>query len=216
MRCILLVCAASTSAQYAAAAAAGIDAADVTYRAAGKIAVERNLSAVLGDFSATVLDFGAKASCFCGLHDKPYEPSCCPVDDTPAFTAAIAASSSVLVPPGVYRIDGTIHLGGNKHLTLAGGASLLRTNLTACTDPVVVISGWFNTLVGRGRIQTANAAPRGVVAIGPPANPYSHVSNNEWNRLEGITIQGPGTSWSYATPARPEQNPRPALCSVHS
>ena len=57
------------------------------------------------------------------------------------------------MPPGAYRIDGTIELVGST-LRLAARASLLRTNLTASVEPVVRLSNWFGSLVGHGSVET--------------------------------------------------------------
>jgi hypothetical protein len=185
-----------------AVSAATIDAANVSYRAVGASAVERNVSGVLDD-TVSVLDFGATRSCLCGQKHPPLPISatCCPVDDTAAFASALASSSSVFVPPGNYRIDGTVEIPGNAELKLDGGVTLMRTNLSVSTDPVVVLSGWFGALVGNGHVTTVNAAPNGVVAIGPVTQ--TRLYNTEWNRVEGVRITGPGVSWSTEHPNEP-------------
>ena len=177
-----------------------IDASSVTYRAPGMAAAERNVSGALSDM-ISVLDFGAKGSCLCEQLNKPMSASCCPDDDTAAFTAAIAASSSVIVPPGSYRIDSTVHIAGGTRLSLSGGASLMRTNLSSSSEPVVLLSGWYGCLTGSGQITTVNPAPAGVVKIGPAT--ATRLYNVESNVVEGISIRGPGVSWSYAEPDKP-------------
>ncbi len=177
-----------------------IDASSVTYRAPGKAAQERNVSAALSD-KVSVLDFGAQANCLCQRLKLPMDALCCPDDDTAAFTAALAAAASVFVPPGSYRIDSTIHISGSTRLSLSGGASLLRTNLSASHEPVVLLSGWYGALGGSGHVTTMNPAPRGVVKIGPAT--ATRLYNVEWNVVEGISIQGPGVSWSSALPNMP-------------
>jgi hypothetical protein len=180
--------------------APAIDAAAVTYQAPGVAAAERNVSAALSDM-ISVLDFGAKGSCLCEQQNMPMSASCCPDDDTAAFTAAIAASPSVFVPPGSYRIDSTVHIAGGTRLSLSGGASLMRTNLSTSSEPVVLLSGWYGSLTGSGHITTVNPAPAGVVKIGPAT--ATRLYNVEWNVVEGISIRGPGVSWSYAEPDKP-------------
>ena len=50
-------------------------------------------------------------------------------------------------------------------------------------------------------MSTTNAAPRGIINIGP--HDFTRAHNVEWNNLEGIAVDGPGVSWSYATPSKP-------------
>eukprot|EP01045_Picozoa_sp_COSAG04_P005523 COSAG04_NODE_257_length_18753_cov_7.516857_8_plen_1972_part_00 len=206
---------------------APIDAAGVVYRASCKGATLRNLSAVLSD-TLSVRDFGAQGDCFCTRGADPpytdgglpwpgwYEGSCCPHDDTDAFIAALAAvpdttpvttrtvaqpRAAVFVPPGAYRIDGTIEIYGQT-LTLAAGASLLRTNLSSSVEPVVLLSNWFGALEGSGSVESVNPAPHGIVAVAPndEAIRLREPANMEWNRVETIVIRGPGPSWHDETP----------------
>jgi hypothetical protein len=180
-----------------------IDAADVTYRAHGAAAAAvRNVSAALDD-SVSVLDFGARASCRCQQLRVSLSADCCPDDDTTAFAASLAACNNVLVPPGSYRIDGTVELVSSSRLTLSAGAILLRTNITACEDPVVRLSNWYSALTGPGHVQTVNPSPRGVVAIAPRTR--DRLYNIEWNLVEGVHITGPGISRKCLA-----RGPRPA------
>ena len=73
---------------------------------------------------------------------------------------------------------------------------------------------WLRSdLVLPGAVTTANAAPRGVVNIGPLAMTKSH--NNEWCTLEGVHVIGPGISWSYAAPDLPVDPVRLPIMVVH-
>ena len=157
----------------------------------------RTLSRVLAD-RVSVRDFGAFGDC--GCRDQAWAETCCPHDDTAAFAAALSTGDDVYVPPGVYRIDGTVELSGQT-MVLAGQATLARLNISASTAPVVRLTGWRSNLRGSGTVSTTNAAPRGVVNIGP--HDFVRAHNVEWNMLEGIAIRGPGVSWSYSTPTRP-------------
>lgn len=118
---------------------------------------------------------GATGDCNC-VNDV-WEERCCAHDDTPAFIQALTSGDDVFVPPGGYRIDGTVELNGET-MVLAGGARLLRVNISSCTDPVVRLTGWSSNMRGSGHILTTNAAPRGVVNIGP--HDFKGPHNVEW------------------------------------
>ena len=137
--CAVAAVAVGLSSHAIAVAAGPVDAADVSFTARGQGAGLRNVSAALGD-SVSVLDFGALGSCRCAALRRPLLESCCPDDDTAAFQAALIASSSVLVPPGAYRIDGTVLI-GTAELTLAGGAEMVKTRkmpfFTSILGPVI-------------------------------------------------------------------------------
>ena len=156
----------------------------------------RTLSRALAD-RVSVRDFGAAGDCSC--RNGAWEEACCPTDDTAAFMAALASGDDVFVPPGSYRIDGTVEFGGT--MVLAGGAALRRVNISGNRDPVVRLTGTHSHLRGGGTISTTNAAPRGIVNIGP--HDFTRAHNVEWCTLEGVTIEGPGVSWSYASPNKP-------------
>ena len=125
-----------------------------------------------------VMDYGASGACFCIGKDKI--DHCCGVDDTPAFERVFAAHrswkkteknppgwmSTVFVPAGSYRIDGTIRLRGQE-LILAKGAHLQRIVNSSNTAPVVHLTGTASRLTGSGTISSAVSAPRGVECIGP-------------------------------------------------
>jgi len=89
-------------------------------------AVPRSLTAKLADV-LSVRDFGAAGD---GL-----------ADDTPAFAAALAAAASVYVPPGTYRVTGTITLGQGKTLYGAGDGSIIDAAGTAA--PVVEMTAGY-------------------------------------------------------------------------
>eukprot|EP01052_Picozoa_sp_SAG31_P027454 SAG31_NODE_2572_length_5459_cov_3.008396_6_plen_201_part_00 len=128
----------------------------------------------------------------------------CP-DDTAAFLAAFAWATepfnqiTVHVPPGSYRIDGTIAVHASE-LVLSAGAVLRRVNLTGNTDPIVRL-GYQGRLSGTGTLTTMNPSPRGVVNIGP-AN-LTIYENVEYAQVSGIHIQGAGLSWSIMKPNEP-------------
>jgi hypothetical protein len=110
----------------------------------------RTLSAVLGGLP-TVLDFGAQANSS--------------VDDTPSFSFALAHHPTLRVPPGSYRIDGTITLGSAHQLILDAGATLVRYNVTVGgtvnTDPIIRFLGHSSAVSGSGVLEMQVASPRG-------------------------------------------------------
>ena len=140
-------------------------------------------------------------------------------DDTAAFAAALSAclGQTVRVPAGRYRLDGTVQLGntslnparnrtcdGGKgpwaicpsppvtvHLFLEHGAELRRLQShSQQIGPVVSIAQYGCRLSGEQAIvSTENAAPRGVVHLGP-SSPYIHGSL-QFASISGISIFGP-------------------------
>jgi hypothetical protein len=122
-------------------------------------ATNRSLWDVLRE-RVSVRDFGAQNNCTLTGSDC--------ADATLAFTAALAAAGGgvVHVPPGAYRIDGTVDLGGE--LVLEKGATLRRiTDRSNSTEPLVRLGATRGTLRGSGLIMTGNPSPRGLVNIGP-------------------------------------------------
>ena len=154
---------------------------EVQYTGPTLASTSRNLSAVLAQ-TVSVLDYGATADCLCklqasaqpivGVGNKPIPPfkeACCPHDSTAAFNAALASGGlrgiEVLVPSGSYRIDGTVLLKSGG-LLFAAGSTLIRSTLSASTDPILRIDGTHTSTSGRGSLIMMNAAPRGILNIG--------------------------------------------------
>lgn len=184
---------------------AQIQVADLIYKHPGPNAVNRSLFNVLQE-RVSVRDFGAVGACVGISWAPPYPPSHCP-DDTAAFNAAFAWAAepfnhiTVHVPPGYYRIDGTVVLGGTGvEMYLETGAFLRRiSNLTNCTDPLVRLEGTNGVLRGGGTLTSDNPSPRGLVNVGPPC--LTCYSNAEYNLVDGVRIVGAGASWRNFPPA---------------
>ena len=183
------------------AAAQTIPLDQLVYNRGDANATNRSLADVLRE-RVSVKDFGAVGKC--GSPDAapthPLEASC--PDETAAFLAAFAWASepynqiTVHVPPGSYRVDGTIHVVASE-LVLESGAVLRRVNLTTNTGPIVRL-GYHGRLSGAGQLTSDNPSPRGVVNIGP--HDLSTYENVEYAHVSGVSIQGPGTSWSIMKP----------------
>ncbi len=143
----------------------------------------RTLETVLGGLP-TVLDFGAQANTS--------------VDDTESFSFGLASHPTLRVPPGTYRIDGTIALPQRTELILDAGASLVRYNVTlngtVNTDPIVRFYSHSAALSGSGSLVSQVASPRGIVNFGPHNLTY-RASNIEYNRLSGVFVSGAGCSF---------------------
>ena len=144
-------------------------------------------------------------------------------DQTPVLNAAIVACEgrSVTVPPGTYRIDGTVTIGSaatdparNRsllsfeptHLHLPMGITLRRFgNLSNSSAPVVRLSGYACRLTGDGaRIVSDNASPVGVLHIGPGDRTVR--SSIQFTYVSGLHIIGrystmPKSPHDSATPA---------------
>ena len=102
-------------------------------------------------------------------------------DDTDAIQALIDMVGTYAAPPATfgghillpgdgktYRIDGTLRIGTNVTVEVAGGATCRRVAAAASTAPIFEIVGQQRTrLCGRGSIETEKASPYGVVHIGP-------------------------------------------------
>ena len=157
-------------------------------------ATNRSLLDVLRE-RVSVKDFGAVGGCIEDSWATAAGLVNCP-DDTPAFRAAFKWATepynkiTVSVPPGFYRIDGTVTF-SSAEMILETGAVLRRiSNLTSNTDPIIRLSGTNAVLRGGGTLTTTSPSPRGVVNVGPPT--IHSYSNVEFNRVEGVRIQGPG------------------------
>ena len=165
--------------------------ASLVYNSGAPGAVNRSLLDVLREH-VSVRDFGAQGNC-----TAKGDSNCS--DATPAFAAALAAAGGgvVHVPPGTYRIDGTIYLGGE--LVLDKGATLRRiASSSKSTDPLVRLAATRGTLRGFGTLMTDNPSPRGLVNIGPQN--LSHYDNVEFNTVAEVTLQGAGCSWTTRQP----------------
>lgn len=145
-------------------------------------AISRLVSAKLAE-RVSVLDFGADPT---GVDDS-----------SDAFTAALAASIHVRVTPGTYRLDSKITVPIGYMLELDSGVILQRTTDSSSTDPVIHLSGSGSGLKGKNwrkcQIKTANAAPKGIVCIGPLD--YTQAASTAAGTvtycvLEGVEIQG--------------------------
>lgn len=145
-------------------------------------AVSRLVSDKLAE-RKSVLDFGA-------------DPTGA-ADSSAAFTAALAASIHVRVTPGTYRLDSKITVPIGYMLELDSGVILQRTADSSSTDPVIHLSGSGSGLKGKNwrkcQIKTANAAPKGIVCIGPLD--YTQAASTAAGTvtycvLEGVEIQG--------------------------
>ena len=74
---------------------------------------------------------------------------------------------TIYVPPGYYRIDGTITVGG-QWLVIQKGARLLRKRFaTDNAAPILRVAGTHGRVTGGGVLITENVSPRGVLNIGP-------------------------------------------------
>lgn len=204
----LLLCCAAAAALMAVSSHAqqqhGISISQLVYNHGGPNATNRSLTEVLRE-RVSVRDFGALGTC--GSPDaQPADltDQNCP-DDTAAFLAAFKWAGepynkiTVHVPPGSYRIDGTVTI-GSCELILEAGAVLRRVNLTAAAGPIVRL-GYHGRLSGAGSLTSMNPSPRGIVNIGP-AN-LTIYENVEYAQVRGVSIQGPGTSWSIMKPDLP-------------
>lgn len=155
------------------------------------VTVNRTLTDRLAD-QISVLDFGATASC----HGDTL--ATCQHDSTQAFVDAVLYAGgedsspfdfqTVVVPPGWYRIDGTITITG-QWLVVQKGARLLRKSCaTNNTAPIVRLTGSHGRVTGGGVLSSENLSPRGVLNIGP-AN-LSDYTNVGSNTVEGLSIAG--------------------------
>ena len=124
------------------------------------------------------------------------------MDSTAAFANALEYAGgedsspetwqTVFVPPGYYRIDGTVTVGG-QWLVIQKGARLLRKRFaTDNAAPILRVAGSHGRVTGGGVLVTENVSPRGVLNIGP-ANLTTY-NNIGANTVEGLSIMGSGLS----------------------
>jgi hypothetical protein len=90
------------------------------------------------------------------------------VDATTAIQGLLDTVTHTIVPPGDYRIDGTVTVNSGKTLEIMPGANLKRLAAASSTAPIVNVTGIDARLMGRGTIQTEKTSPTGIVLIGPP------------------------------------------------
>lgn len=195
----------------------------ISYLHSGANATTRTLTSVLGE-RLSVRDFGATGDCLPAGRDVVTNASCA-VDDTPAFVAALVwlkaarwDGGALHVPPGEYRIDGTVNLyGASMHLQY--GARLKRVRLkevaqSSNSAPVVRLATANSKLTGEGVLSSMNPTPRGVVNMGPEVLRDKQGANIGQCVVSGVHIQGPGCSWSWVAPSvfHPELNHSIGLC----
>ena len=95
------------------------------------------------------------------------------------------------------QTDRISHMRYFPHILLSGKGS----------DPIIRIDGAHASVSGPGTLLMLNAAPRGVVNIGPTNR--SHAGNIVFNTVADITIIGPGPSWCACT----ARVPLPLVCT---
>ena len=142
----------------------------------------------------SVLDFGANGDC------RGDTEAGCKVDSTAAFNNALEYAGgensspeiwqTIYVPPGYYRIDGTITIFA-QWLVIQKGARLLRKRFaTDNAAPILRVAGTRGRITGGGMLLTENVSPRGVLNIGPPnLTSYENIGQNT---VEGLLIAGCG------------------------
>ena len=155
------------------------------------VTVNRTLTERLAD-RISVLDFGADGGC------RGDTEASCKVDSTEAFANALKYAGgedsspetwqTVYVPPGYYRVDGTVTVGG-QWLVIQKGARLLRKRFaTDNAAPILRVAGTRGRVTGGGALITENISPRGVLNIGPEnLTTYDNVG---MNIVEGLSITG--------------------------
>ncbi len=116
-------------------------------------------------------------------------------DDAAAFTAALAATSEVTVPDGVFALDTSVEVSAGKKLVLSEGTTLLRQSAASATTPVVYVIGIRASLEG-GQIVSQKASPSGVVCLGHKSQTDNR--NAWWWRFANCTVQGLNTAGSIA------------------
>jgi hypothetical protein len=141
-------------------------------------------------------DFGADRSC----HGATEEG--CKVDSTAAFQNAIdycggedstpESWQTIYVPPGYYRIDGTITMSGQSMVLERGAILVRRRAITMNGDPLIRIVGTNGRLTGGGTLLSENPSHRGLLNIGPTN--LTVYNNIEFNVVAGIHIHGAGTA----------------------
>lgn len=87
-------------------------------------------------------------------------------DATSAINRALVEHTDVVIPPGQFRIDGTVIVGKHRRLTLSHGTVLRRhADESDNQDALVAVLGNRASFSG-GRIITENGHPKGIVKLG--------------------------------------------------
>lgn len=149
-----------------------------TYLPVAPGGLSRPIRDKLGDW-VSVKDFGAIGD---GL-----------VDDAIAFQAALAASASVYVPAGTYKLGNTVTVGYGKTLAGAGQGAILKA--TSRTFDVIHLPDGYATLGGL-RLENGKAGVRLFGRDGPCVQ-NALVDLTIWDADYGLVLDG------YVTPDRP-------------
>jgi len=116
-------------------------------------------------------------------------------DNTAAINAAVASGARyVIVPPGNYRVDGTVEMATFVTLRIDGTLSRLTAH-SASTRPLILINNvQLCKVYGRGALVTENASPDGIVCIGPedPTNVANQTVDTNWNTFAEVSLTGNG------------------------
>ena len=113
-------------------------------------------------------------------------------DSSAAFTAALAAYRTVIVPEGTFSCDSMIEVNQAKTLRLIGNTTIQRPASASSTDPVIWIKGNNASVLGDGTqsiIRSFKDAPRGVVRLGHKDDTESH-SDVLYCTLSDLAIYG--------------------------
>lgn len=152
------------------------------------MALTRASYSMINGAPANVLDFGAVASLT--------------VDNTAAFTAALAASDYVVVPPGNYGLNSMVEITTRKTVELMAGVLIQRSSsMTSNEGPMFWLKNVGAALIGAAKISsgifTQNRCPRGVVRVGHKDMTESH-DNVTYCTLANLGIYG-STNYGQTT-----------------
>jgi hypothetical protein len=111
-------------------------------------------------------------------------------DATATIQNLLDTVNHTVVPPGTYRIDGTLTIGDYRTLETMIGATLLRdSGHSAATTPVARLNGSnYSRLIGQGTVQSLNASPQGIVHVGPAVQTVT--ANVQRWRVRDVTLIG--------------------------
>tara|TARA_R110000796_G_scaffold45616_37_gene110427 strand:- start:893 stop:2863 length:1971 start_codon:yes stop_codon:yes gene_type:complete len=117
------------------------------------------------------------------------KPSTQTLDNTASLNYALEISQNeVVVPSGVWRVDGPIDVLDGKKLHLNQGANLKRfAEHSDSTDPVLRVLGVGSEAHG-GQVETENAHPDGVLAAGH--KDLVELRNAWWWKVTSMTLLG--------------------------
>ena len=113
-------------------------------------------------------------------------------DNTAIIQAYLDKYNSIVIPSGVYNVNGTIIVKTNQRLVLQNNVTLQRPRTVNSTKPVVYLQGSFATVSGMGAssiIRSFKNSPNGVVCIGH-ANLDDKFSSSIYNTFDNIRIIG--------------------------